>query len=344
MRFWKVANLLVGLTILMWLTGWWLDSLDTAASASDFTPKLPPSAHAFIPSQSATDGIRFAVIGDYGSGAQDELNVANLVKSWQPDFIITVGDNNYPLGEAATIDQNIGQYYHDYIYPYTGTFKAELSSSLPLSTQAITPVLFLPLIYGPPITSINRFFPVLGNHDWYTSGAAPYLAYFTLPGNERYYDFIRGPVHFFAIDSDSSEPDGITSGSTQGVWLRDGLTASTSCWKLVYFHHAPYSSGPHGSNTTMQWPFQTWGADAVLAGHDHTYERIIINGFPYFVNGLGGYTRYNFNSTPVTGSQVRYNAKFGAVLVTATPATITYQFIAVGGTIIDTYSQTGGCG
>src|SRR4028118_1944089 len=61
---------------------------------------------------------RFAVIGDYGQAGQPEQDVANRVKSWSPDFIITVGDNNYPYGEASTIDQNIGQYYRQYIYPY----------------------------------------------------------------------------------------------------------------------------------------------------------------------------------------------------------------------------------
>ncbi len=84
--------------------------------------------------------VRFAVIGDFGQAGQPEQDVANLVKSWDPDLIITVGDNNYPVGAATTIDQNIGQYYHDFIYPYMGA-------------------------YGAGATA-NRFFPSLGNHDW----------------------------------------------------------------------------------------------------------------------------------------------------------------------------------
>jgi tartrate-resistant acid phosphatase type 5 len=66
--------------------------------------------------------VRFAAIGDYGLAGNNELAVANLVKSWNPDFIVTLGDNNYPLGADSTIDQNIGQYYHDYIYPYKGNY------------------------------------------------------------------------------------------------------------------------------------------------------------------------------------------------------------------------------
>lgn len=68
------------------------------------------------------------------------------------------------------------------------------------------------------------------------------------------------------------------------------LAASTATWKLVMLHHSPFSSGSnHGSIARLQWPYQTWGADAVLSGHDHLYERILAgSGFPYMVNGLGG--------------------------------------------------------
>src|SRR6476661_7370829 len=144
-----------------------------------------------ISGQSST--VRFAVIGDYGSGDDHEQDVANLVQSWNPDFITTTGDNNYPDGKTSTIDANIGQFYHSFIFPYTGA-------------------------YGPGATA-NNFWPVLGNHDWNTAGAVPYLNYFVLPNNERYYDFVRGPVHFYMIDSDDHEPDGNTSTSIQGTWL-----------------------------------------------------------------------------------------------------------------------------
>jgi tartrate-resistant acid phosphatase type 5 len=264
------------------------------------------AAHA--PSQSST--VRFAVIGDYGSAGQPEQDVSTLVKSWNPDFMITTGDNNYPDGAAWTIDQNIGQYYHDFIYPYLGS-------------------------YGAGATE-NRFFPSLGNHDWVTSGAQPYLDYFTLPGNERYYEFSWGPLDLFAIDSDVSEPDGTSSTSTQAAWLQSRLAASTAPWKLVYMHHPPYSSGPHGSTARMQWPYGSWGADAVMAGHDHLYERLTVEDLPYFVVGLGGCSIYSFGS-PVPGSQVRYNADYGAMLVEATVQQLAFRFYSRAGTLIDTY-------
>jgi len=255
--------------------------------------------------------IRFAVIGDYGSAGPPESDVANLVKSWNPDFIITLGDNNYPSGSATTIDTNIGQYYHELIYPYTGS-------------------------YGAGATT-NRFFPVLGNHDWRTAGAAPYLNYFSLPGNERYYDFIQGPVHFFALDSDPHEPDGYTQTSIQGTWLQNTLNDSAAPWQVVYFHHPPFSSSnKHGSTKYMQWDFQAWGADAILAGHDHTYERLLIDGLPYFVNGLGGASIYGFGG-PVPGSQFRYNGDYGAMLVEAANTQIVFKFYTRAGILKDEY-------
>jgi tartrate-resistant acid phosphatase type 5 len=282
------------------------------------TPTWTPSAtFTSIPTDTPTPTpvppTRFAVIGDYGAISAPERDVANLINSWNPDFIITVGDNNYPSGSASTIDRAIGQYFHAYIYPYHGEFGAGAAE--------------------------NRFFPTLGNHDWLTDGAQPYLDYFSLPNNERYYDFVWGPVHFFMLDSDSNEPDGVSSSSIQAQWLKAQMSTSTSLWNLVVFHHAPYSSGLHGSTTWMRWPFQEWGASAVLSGHDHTYERLEENEIPYFVNGVGGGAIYNFTEV-VAGSQVRYNSDYGAMLVTADLHTITFQFITRRGEQIDTYTST----
>ena len=257
--------------------------------------------------------LHFAVIGDYGSGSADEAAVASLVAGWNPEIVVTVGDNNYPLGEASTIDDHIGQFYSAFIHPYTGA-------------------------YGPGAAE-NRFFPSLGNHDWYTAGAVPYLAYFTLPGNERYYDFVRGPVHFFAIDSDPSEPDGVTSDSVQAQWLKSKLAASHAPFKVVYFHHPAYSSSTvHGSEIFLQWPYREWGADLVLAGHDHTYERIVRDGFPYFVCGLGGFSEYALSNAPVSGSAARFNGDFGAMVVDADSDAMSMSFVTRAGTVVDTFT------
>ena len=282
---------------------------DTPTLLPTSTSTLPPTG---TPTPTSPPPVRFAVIGDYGAGNTPEQEVADLVKSWNPDFIVTTGDNNYPVGSADTIDDHIGRYYSEYIYPYKGKYAAGAMDT-------------------------NRFFPVLGNHDWITDHAQPYLDYFTLPGNERYYDFTWGPLHFFALDSESLEPDGVNSSSVQAAWLQAGLSQTTSPWNLVLMHHPPYSSAIHGSTPWMQWPFGKWGATAVLAGHDHTYERILEDGLTYFVDGLGGGSRYEFQSI-VDGSQVRYRDDYGAMLGQADANNLTLQFINVQGEVIDTWS------
>ena len=294
------------------------DPLFAQTRLGQFT--VSPSA----PILSTATTTRFAVIGDFGFAGVNEAAVAAMVNSWNPDFIITVGDNNYESGAANTIDPNIGQYYSNYIYPYLGTN------------------------FTPTVTiTQNLFFPALGNHDWGNlpnnpTGANAYLAYFTLPGNERYYDFIWGPVHLFALDSDANEPSGNAVNSAQAVWLNARLATSTSKWRLVYMHHPPYSSGTgHPSTPELQWPYQSWGATAVLSGHVHNYERIVKNNFPYFVNGLGGRSLYA-SGAPISGSLFQYSSGYGAMLVTADDAQIEFEFWAISNTLsaLDTYTVT----
>lgn len=268
--------------------------------------------------------ITFAVIGDFGSGTSDEADVAALIESWSVDFIITTGDNNYPYGEADTIDDNVGQFYQSYISPYYGS-------------------------YGPG-SDVNRFFPSLGNHDWLnsTADAQPYLDYFTLPGdNERYYDFVWGPVHFFVLDSDYHEPDGRTYPSIQAAWLQTRMMLSDSQWNIVYFHHPPFASGPHGGTEELEWPFKLWGADIVISGHEHNYERLQVDGLTYVVNGLGGDSIDPFqNPLPydpndpnnLVESLVRYNGDFGAMRFEVSSTQLSYEFITRGNTVIDVFT------
>ncbi len=253
---------------------------------------------------------RFVAIGDFGVNDTNELAVSQLVKSLNPDFIISTGDNNYPKGEQSTIDGAIGKYYQEYIHPYVGN-------------------------YGPGADS-NMFWPSPGNHDYDTPGATPYYNYFQLPGNERYYDFVKGDVHFFSLNSNIEEPDGIDSAGAQAQWLKNKLSQSSSKWKVVYMHHAPYGSVGHGNSPIHQWPFQEWGADVVITGHNHTYERLEVDGFPYFVVGCGGRRLHNIYFT-ILQSQVIHKT-FGAMLVQAFPDSLRFEFHSVDQGILDTYT------
>jgi hypothetical protein len=267
------------------------------------------------------DSLVFGVIGDYGDdfltqlGVGREDEVAALVKGWKPDFIVTVGDNNYPDGLAGTIDNNIGKYFAEYIGDYKGMFG--------------------------PGSDTNRFWPALGNHDWQSGSIAAYLDYFTLPGNERYYDVDMGLVRFFFLDSEAEEPDGKTPDSIQGKWLEPLLKASTACFDIVVFHRPGYASRDGGGDVGMRWPFEEWGADAILTGHHHFYERLQVGGIPVFISGNGGSALYQFEATaPESQKQWRGH---GAMRVMATRTGITFDSFGVDGAMVDTHSVAKPC-
>ena len=68
--------------------------------------------------------VRFAAIGEHGRAGRNEEEVATLVRGWQPDFIITTGDNHYPRGGAETIAANVGQYYRRVHCTVPGSLRA----------------------------------------------------------------------------------------------------------------------------------------------------------------------------------------------------------------------------
>lgn len=271
-------------------------------------------------SDAPPDTYRFAVIGDFGSGTINEARVAALVAGWGPDFVITTGDNNYSSGGVKSFDRNVGRYYSAFIGDYQGD-------------------------YGPG-SETNRFWPSLGNHDWRTISCGKngcngaYLEFFTLPGNELYYMVDYGIVSLFAADSKRMTAE-------QQAWLTEMLAESEACWNVVYFHHPPFSSGKHGSTTRMRLPFAEWGADVVMSGHEHSYERIEVDGRPYFVNGAGGKSLYPFRNVgrlPAEAtSEARYNSDYGAMLVMVTPTRFESRFFNTAGVLIDEFAVDGGC-
>ena len=276
---------------------------------------LPALALVAAPAVAQTGTIHFAAFGDFGNGIGANA-VADLVKSRSPDFIVSVGDNCYG-GSLKPISAQVGNKYAAFV-------------------------------------DSGRFWSALGNHE-YTDGcggpnAVNYFAYFTLPNNERYYDFVSGPVHFFVLNSNGfgREPDGRTPTSIQGEWLKARLAASTAPWQVVVFHHPSYSSGKHGSSEAMRWPFEAWGADAILTGHDHSYERIVRDDnadgvkLPYFVTGLGGQPPRSLTRQPVAGSQIFYAGANGELFVTASSTAMSFEFRNTSGTVIDSYSLSAG--
>lgn len=254
---------------------------------------------------------KFAIISDIHGCSINTYYVSLLVKSWQPDFIITAGDNHYGSSTTLSIDDQVGQYYSEFIFPYAG-------------------------LYGTGDT-VNRFFPCLGNHDYDSTGLFNYLQYFQLPGNKRYYDFVRGNVHFFSINCNLAEADGTSDTSVQALWLKNRLALSNSLYNIVYFHFPAYTSGMHGSTTYMRWPFKQWGASIVFSGHDHDYERLVVDSFPYIVCGVGGGTLYTVYN-PLPGSLFSDVTDHGAILAYTNDDSIYFEFRNINDSLIDHFT------
>jgi predicted MPP superfamily phosphohydrolase len=143
------------------------------------------------------------------------------------------------------------------------------------------------LPYKALLDSGVKFYASLGNHD---SREQRYYKLFNMEG-KLYYTFSpKASVRFFAFDSSYPEPEQIK-------WLEDELKASSSDWKIVFFHHPLYSSGErHGSDIRLREVleplFLKYNVSVVLTGHDHFYERVKPQkGIAYFVVGSGGRLR-----------------------------------------------------
>jgi hypothetical protein len=185
--------------------------------------------------------------------------------------------------------------------------------------------------------------PAPGNHEYGSTGAAPYFAYFgdaAGPSGRGYYSMDIGGWHVISLNSNVA----MHAGSAQARWLQADLATHPSRCTLAFWHHPRFSSGTHGSDPDVAPLWQVLadaGADVVLAGHDHIYERFArmsadgavddVNGIRSFVVGTGGADLYPFRDVPVVGSEVRYNERFGVLRLTLRDDAYAWAFIPVGG-------------
>ncbi len=201
-----------------------------------------------LPNRDGT--VKFAVLGDTGTGGSDQVVVGRQLASFRPkfpfDFSLLLGDNLYG-------SENPRDYARKFEVPYK-----------PLLDAGV------------------KFYAALGNHD--DPNQRMYKA-FNMNG-ERYYTFkpaLNVGVRFFALDSNYMDP-------RQLEWLEKELAGSGSDWKIAFFHHPPYASGMHGSDEILKGKleplFIKYKVNVVLTGHEHFYERIKPQkGIQYFVMG-----------------------------------------------------------
>jgi hypothetical protein len=182
----------------------------------------------------------------------------------------------------------------------------------------------------PDYISTKRFYPVPGNHDFFTSTGVPdmlasYLAYYTWINGKRYYTVTIGCVQFLMMNWVLNfEPDGVDCAGDQWKWMNAAIAGNSAPWKIVVGHFPPYSSGiAHGSTTALQCDYAAAGIDLILSGHDHHYERgVDPHGTPWIVAGIGGSALTGFIPTPIAGSLVRFDDFYGALRIIADGKTL----------------------
>ncbi|MDP9387973.1 MAG: metallophosphoesterase, partial [Actinomycetota bacterium] len=226
---------------------------------------------------------------------------ADLVVAARPDAVLTLGDNQYP---TATLER----FQRGYDATW-GRFK-----------------------------DITR--PTLGNHDAADAGGRGHFDYFGgaagAPG-QGWYSFDLGGWHLIALNSNCATVRGCGPGSPQHEWLRADLAAHPARCTLAYWHHARFSSGLHGddASTAPLWQaLHEAGADVVLVGHDHHYERLAPlapdgrvdpAGMRQFVVGTGGRSLYPVLGTR-PGSEAVHASGFGVLLLTLGDGSYEWRF------------------
>ena len=267
---------------------------------------------------------RFAVVGDSGAGTPEESAIVTAIDAARPELVLHTGDIAYGAGTEQQVETR-------FLEPYE------------------------PLLDHIPL------YASIGNHDAATGHGGPLLAALTLPTNDvdggsLFYSFEWGAVHFVALDS--NQP--LAPGSAQLAWLDADLAASAAAtFRVVFFHHPPYSSSKNGSHQAVRAALSPvldrHRVDLVFNGHDHVYERTLpmadgevaepspgpdyvdAPGTIYVVTGGGGQNLYPAGTSDFTAVS---ESAFHFVEVEVSGAALTATAIRLDGSVLDRFTLT----
>jgi hypothetical protein len=203
----------------------------------------------------------------------------------------------------------------------------------------------------------SRTRPSPGNHEYLTRNATGYFDYFGSaagPRDKGYYSFDEGAWHIVSINSNCSRVGGCGPGSAQERWLRADLAATSRRCTIAFWHHPLFSSGQHGAHRNMRpiWDaLYEAGAEIVLTGHDHNYERFApqtpagaadpTRGIRQFTVGTGGKNHTRIRRAQ-PNSEVRNDDTFGVLMLTLRGDGYRWQFVPEAGKSFSD-AGSGGC-
>ncbi|WP_286228359.1 metallophosphoesterase [Neobacillus mesonae] len=250
------------------------------------------------PAKPVADELILAVIGDYGGcgvgNCEGEQQVADMVHSWNPDYILTVGDNTYQRGLPEEVEKAQEAYIED--------IKA------------------------------GKFFPIMGNHD-YGNGCTmesvqPSIDKFGVPVS-YVAGFGNGLVDFVNPDANCNKSTGNQMPPIYNAY-KNTIDNSQAEWVIVGEHQPVYSSGKAGNNFDRSW-VMSQGVDLILAGHDHHAEHIETkDGYNIVISGNGGNGTTPIFS-PVDGSLFRDDKNLGAVRLTVRKEELKVEYLTLSG-------------
>lgn len=194
-------------------------------------------------------------------------------------------------------------------------------------------------------------YPVVGNHEYHTPSADGYFDYFgAAAGGRGYYSLALDEWHLVVLNSTCFAVGGCGRGSPQLRWLREDLDADASACTLAAWHQPRFSSGPHGNDRAFDRFWRALygdGAEVVLNGHDHLYERFAAQdpdrnrdrerGIREFVVGTGGGSLYEVERVR-PNSVARRTDAFGVLALTLHPDGYEWRFVSIGGRTLDSGS------
>jgi 3',5'-cyclic AMP phosphodiesterase CpdA len=242
----------------------------------------------------------FAVVGDFGSGTRNETAVASVIESWHPDFVLTVGDNAYPLGSPGLLDRDIFR-------PYAAVMRE------------------------------SAWFPALGNHDVKANGGKPELEAFHSLGNERWYRFTWGNTAVVVLDSDVSVGPGSPQLRFARSSLAPASCFRFAAWHHPPWEPPANRIAP-GLRRNIVPLVEKDGVQVVFDGHLHAYSRSRPrHGVLYVTVGTGGAElKYDAGDLTIPSARV-VQGHFGALRVDIAGRAARFRYQTVDGKVRDDF-------
>jgi len=266
----------------------------------------PPSGPTEPPPRGGSgQTVEVIAVGDIGwCGSRGTSETAQLAESLS-GWLLLVGDIAYPNGSASDFQRCFD--------PAWGRFR-------------------------------GRWYPVPGNHDYLTPGASAYFDYFgAAAGSDRsgFYALSLGDWQILMLDSNIPSQ----RNSAQWEFVRREMDLQRRPCTLAVWHHPLFTSGQNGPNLNMRDLYallEAAGADVVINGHDHLYERFASQsadgrptdrGIRQFTAGTGGAELYRFVTT-APNSEVRI-AQYGILRLALQPGGYRWEFVLTAGGLAD---------